>query len=64
MRLEVDAQTCAGHSICAILAPDLFEFDHDDRAVVAHDPVPDHLEADAESAVAACPAQAIRRADG
>lgn len=63
MRLEVVKQQCAGHAICLILAPDLFELGPDNRAFVTQDPIPPHLEGDAEAAIAECPAQAIVRAE-
>lgn len=61
MKLDVDKAACAGHGICVILAPDVFAFDEDDRAVVTAHPVPPGLEADAADALAECPAQAILR---
>ena len=59
MRVVVDAEKCVGHGRCYALAPDVFEADDRGHAVVAVDEVPSDLEAQARSAVANCPEQAI-----
>lgn len=40
MRVEVDRDRCEGNAVCVGIAPDLFELDDEDYAVVKSDPVP------------------------
>lgn len=61
MRVAVDADKCQGHTMCKMLAPDLFELSEIDGHATAIDAeVPADLEEDAHDAVASCPEQAIR----
>lgn len=63
MRVEVDRDRCEGNAICAGIAPDLFELDDDDYAVMKVDEVPaDQVEL-AERAVNECPRVALSRKD-
>lgn len=60
MTLRVDAGRCQGHTMCKIIAPDLFELDEIDghsRAVVA-EPSGDQLQR-ARTAATSCPEGAI-----
>ncbi|AFS13889.1 Hypothetical protein MIP_02748 [Mycobacterium intracellulare subsp. intracellulare MTCC 9506] len=45
------------------IAPDVFELDDDEYAVVKTDPIPAEQEALAEQAIAACPRAALSRED-
>ena len=63
MRVEVDRDRCEGNAVCVGIAPDLFDLDDDDFAVVKADPVPDGQEDLAEQSIAECPRAALIRRD-
>jgi ferredoxin len=63
MRVEVDRDRCEGNAVCVGIAPDLFELDDEDYAVVTADPVPADLEDAAEQSIAECPRAALKRRD-
>ncbi len=63
MRVEVDHDRCEGNAVCVGIAPDLFDLDDDDYAVVKVDPVPPDQEDLAEQSVAECPRAALIRKD-
>ncbi|BBZ64255.1 ferredoxin [Mycolicibacterium monacense] len=63
MRVEVDRDRCEGNAVCVGIAPDLFDLDDDDYAVVKQDPVPAGMEDLAEQAIAECPRAALNRRD-
>ena len=63
MRVEVDRDRCEGNAVCAGIAPDLFDLDDEDYAVVKVDPVPDDLEELAEQSINECPRAALLRKD-
>ena len=63
MRVHDDRDRCEGHASCVGLAPDLFELDDDDYAVVLIDPVPADAEERVERAIADCPRAALSRQD-
>ena len=63
MRVEVDHDRCEGNAVCVGIAPDLFDLDDDDYAVVKADPVPAGQGELAEQAVAECPRAALIRKD-
>lgn len=63
MRVVVDRDRCEGNAICVGIAPELFELDEDEYAVVTADPVPADQEALAEQAIAECPRAALSRRD-
>jgi ferredoxin len=63
MRVEVDRDRCEGNAVCVGIAPDLFDLDDEDYAVVKADPVPDGQEDLAEQSVAECPRAALIRKD-
>ena len=63
MRVEVDRDRCEGNAVCVGIAPDLFDLDDEDYAVVKADPVPDDLEELAEQSIAECPRAALIRKD-
>ena len=49
--------------MCVGIAPDLFDLDDEDYAVVTADPVPDDQVALAEQSIAECPRAALLRKD-
>jgi ferredoxin len=49
--------------VCLGLAPDIFDLDDDDYAVVKIDPIPADQEELAEQAIAECPRAALYRRD-
>ncbi len=59
MRVEVDRDRCEGNAVCVGIAPDLFDLDDDDYAVVKSDPVPADQEDLAEQSIAECPRAAL-----
>jgi ferredoxin len=63
MRVEVDRDRCEGNAVCVGIAPDLFELDDEDYAIVTADPIPADQEALAEQAIAECPRAALNRRD-
>ena len=63
MRVEVDRDRCEGNAVCLGIAPDLFELDDEDYAVVTADPVPADQEALTEQAINECPRAALLRKD-
>jgi ferredoxin len=63
MRVEVDRDRCEGNAVCVGIAPDLFDLDDDDYAVVKADTVPSDQEDLAEQAIAECPRAALIRRD-
>ena len=63
MRVEVDHDRCEGNAVCVGVAPDLFDPDDEDYAVVTAAPVPADQEDVAERAIAECPRAALIRKD-
>lgn len=63
MRVVVDRDRCEGNAFCVNIAPEVFELDDDEYAVVLTDPVPAEREALAEQAIAECPRAALSRED-
>lgn len=61
MRVIVDRDRCEGNAVCMGIAPDIFDLDDDDYAVVKTDPIPANGERLAEQAIAECPRAALRR---
>lgn len=61
MRVIVDRDRCEGNAVCLGIAPDIFDLDDEDYAVVKLDPIPADQEQLAEQAIAECP-RARRRA--
>ncbi|OMC41423.1 ferredoxin [Mycobacterium sp. GA-1841] len=60
MRVEVDPSRCQGHTLCAMIAPEIFELDDTDgHAHVAVDVVPAEYHEQVHEAVRSCPEQAI-----
>jgi ferredoxin len=63
VRVIVDRDRCEGNAVCMGIAPDLFELDDEDYAVVKFDPIPADREQLAEQAIAECPRAALKRED-
>ena len=61
MRVEVDRDRCEGNAVCVGIAPELFELDDEDYAIVTADPIPADQEALAAQALAECPRAALNR---
>lgn len=60
MKVHVDADRCQGHTLCAMIAPDIFELDEiDGHSSVADENVPAGREASVREAVNSCPERAI-----
>lgn len=60
MRVSVDGNHCQGHTMCNMVAPELFKLDDQDgHAYVESPEVPPGMEAAARAGKAACPEQAI-----
>lgn len=60
MKVRVDAETCHGHQMCAIAAPEVFGSDDYGNAVVLIDgEIPSELEAKVRRAEGNCPERAI-----
>ena len=63
MRVEVDRDRCEGNAVCVGIAPDLFDLDDEDYAVMKVDTIPSDQEDLAEQSVAECPRAALIRKD-
>ncbi|WP_189300908.1 ferredoxin [Streptomyces albospinus] len=58
MRITVNHGLCDGLGQCALVAPEVFSLDDDERLVVAPDPAPE-LAGRVAAAARACPVRAI-----
>ncbi len=63
VRVIVDHDRCEGNAVCLGIAPDIFELDDEDYAVVKTDPIPADREELAEQAILECPRAALKRED-
>jgi ferredoxin len=63
VHVEVDRDRCEGNAVCLGIAPDLFDLDDEDYAVVKVDPVPSDQEELAEQSIQECPRAALIRRD-
>jgi ferredoxin len=63
VRVIVDRDRCEGNAVCLGIAPEIFDLDDEDYAVVKTDPVPTDQEALVEQAIAECPRAALLRED-
>ena len=63
VRVIVDRDRCEGNAVCLGVAPDMFDLDDDDYAVVKLDPIPPDREEQAERAIVECPRAALLRQD-
>lgn len=64
MRVRVDSARCVGHGRCYELAPEIFGEDEQGHCRIRRAAVPRELEAQARSAAANCPEDAIIVEDG
>jgi len=61
MKVRVDQKLCQGHTICSIVAPEVFSLaDEDGHGYAIDGDVPADLEAKAQEAVVSCPERAIQ----
>ena len=63
MRVEVDRDRCEGNAVCVGIAPDLFDLDDEDYAVVKADRCRPTRRTLAEQSIAECPRAALIRKD-
>jgi ferredoxin len=61
VKVHVDPERCQGHTLCSMIAPDVFQLDEVDghSTAVIDGEVPAELEARVADAVRSCPEQAI-----
>ena len=60
MKVHVDPERCQGHTLCAMIAPKMFELDDiDGHSSPVTEEVPADQEASVAEAVRSCPEQAI-----
>ena len=59
MKASIDRDLCIGCELCTAMCPEVFEMDDEQIAVVIADPVPSHLESEAQQAADSCPTGAI-----
>lgn len=59
MRVHVNRLLCDGNGACVIEAPEVFQLDDHDDLVLLQETPGEHLRAEVEAAVAACPKQAL-----
>jgi len=60
VRVRVDPERCQGHTLCAMIAPKVFQLDEvDGHSSVANEVVPADQEEKASEAAHTCPEQAI-----
>lgn len=63
MRVIVDRDRCEGNAVCLGIAPEIFDLDDEDYAVVKTDPIPEDQENLVELAIIECPRAALLRGD-
>ena len=63
MRVVVNRDRCEGNAVCVKTAPEVFQLDDDEYAMVITDPVPVEQETLVEQAIAWCPRAALSRKD-
>ena len=61
VRVIVDRDRCEGNAVCLGIAPDIFDLDDEDYAIVKTDPIASDQEELAEQAIAECPRAALLR---
>ncbi|OLT26934.1 ferredoxin [Actinomadura sp. CNU-125] len=60
MKVRVDSERCQGHTLCAMIAPEIFELrDVDGHSSVVQEDVPPDQEEQVIEAVNSCPERAI-----
>jgi ferredoxin len=65
MKVILDLDACQGYACCMMEAATVFDLDDDaGKAILLQEELSDELRAQVESAARACPAKAIRVANG
>jgi ferredoxin len=60
VKVRVDPERCQGHTLCSMIAPEMFELDEiDGHSSPVSEDVPAGQEAGAREAARSCPEQAI-----
>jgi ferredoxin len=61
VKVHVDPERCQGHTLCAMIAPDVFQLDDVDghSTPIIDGDIPADLQEKAREAVRSCPEQAI-----
>ena len=61
MKVHVDPERCQGHTLCAMIAPEVFQLDEVDghSTAIIDGEIPAELQEKAREAVRSCPEQAI-----
>ena len=60
MKVRVDPERCQGHTLCSMIAPEMFELDEiDGHSSPVSEEVPAGQEASVREAARSCPEQAI-----
>lgn len=61
MKVHVDPERCQGHTLCAMIAPEVFQLDEVDghSTAIIDGEIPADLQEKAREAVRSCPEQAI-----
>lgn len=60
MKVRVDSERCQGHTLCAMIAPDVFELDEvDGHSSAITEDVPADGQEQAREAADSCPERAI-----
>lgn len=60
MKVRVESARCQGHTLCAMIAPEVFELDDlDGHAHVTNEQVPSEYRRQVRDAARSCPEQAI-----
>jgi ferredoxin len=61
VKVRVDPERCQGHTLCSMIAPDVFQLDEIDghSTAVIDGELPADLQAKAAEAIRSCPEQAI-----
>ena len=60
MKVRVDAQRCQGHTLCAMIAPKMFQLDEvDGHSSPVSEDVPDDQQEQVSEAAHTCPERAI-----
>lgn len=57
--VTIDDRKCAGHALCSIIAPDVFEVNDSGKAILIG-PVTETNRDEVREAVAECPAKALK----
>ena len=61
VEIIVDATLCEGHALCVSAAPDVFEINDDEKAVVLDVDLTDDILRQVDEAILRCPVQAISK---